>query len=168
MSSIYSFFCFECAKHFQIEFGSRQAFLCDGNGVPICLECNQPLIRQLSTTETNQLLGELPMADDKREYAERKNTGKPQMSYVDMHCLSPCARVLEFGATKYSRNNWKKGMPVTKILDSLMRHIGDLQDGKVIDDESKLAIIGHIQCNAMFLGNPNNQDDITEDGSLYK
>lgn len=66
------------------------------------------------------------------------------------------------------RNNWKKGMPVTKILDSLLRHIGDLQNGKVLDDESKLAIIGHIQCNAMFLGNKNNEDDLTEDKSLYK
>lgn len=103
-----------------------------------------------------------------REFAERKNNGKPQMSYVDMHCLEPCARVLEFGANKYARNNWKKGMPVTKILDSLMRHIGDLQDGKVLDDDSKLTIIGHIQCNAMFLGNKNNEDDLTPDQSLYK
>ncbi len=108
---------------------------------------------------------ELPQS---RPFAQRYNTGKPEMSYVDMNCLAPCARVLAFGAAKYSRNNWKKGMPVTKIIDSLMRHIGDLQDGKVLDEESKLAIIGHIQCNAMFLGNDNNEDDITKDGSLYK
>lgn len=102
-----------------------------------------------------------------REYAERKNDGKPQMSYVDLHCLVPCAQVLEFGATKYSRNNWKKGMKVSKILDSLLRHIGDLQNGRVLDEESKLAIIGHIQCNAMFLGNNNNEDDMCN-GELYK
>ncbi len=103
-----------------------------------------------------------------REYASRNNIGKPKMSYISMKCLAPCAKVLEFGAAKYSRNNWKKGMPVSQILDSLLRHIGDLQEGKIIDEESELAIIGHIQCNAMFLGNVNNHDDLTNDGSLYK
>jgi hypothetical protein len=102
-----------------------------------------------------------------REYAERKNTGKAELSHVDMNCLKPCANVLTFGATKYSRNNWKKGMKVSKILDSLMRHIGDLQDGKVLDEESQLSIIGHIQCNALFLGNKNNEDDMCN-GGLYK
>lgn len=92
--------------------------------------------------------------------AMRFNEGKPQYSYVDLKCLEPCARVLEYGATKYERNNWKKGMPVSKILDSLMRHIRDLQDGVYIDEESQQLVIGHIQANALFLGNINNTQDI--------
>ena len=47
-------------------------------------------------------------------------------------------------------------MPQNAIIDSLMRHILDLQEGKIIDDESKQLIVGHIQANAMFLGNKNN------------
>lgn len=126
-------------------------------GFWLCTNCDR--INELKSLEQKTV--------EKREFAARRNDGKPELSYVDMNCLIPCASVLAFGAKKYSRNNWKKGMPVTKILDSLMRHIGDLQNGKVLDEESKLAIIGHIQCNAMFLGNPNNQDDITEDNTLY-
>ncbi len=95
-----------------------------------------------------------------KKMAERNNSGKPQLSYVDLHCLEPAARVLEFGAKKYSRNNWKLGMPVSKIIDSLLRHIADLQDGKLIDEESGESIVGHIQCNALFLGNLNNTDDM--------
>lgn len=157
MNSICSFKCKNCGECFQIKFS------------PITKESDLFCSKQCyDGLYTKQLSGAINTMTKAREFAERKNTGKPQMSYVDMHCLVPAAQVLEFGANKYARNNWKKGMPVTKILDSLMRHIGDLQDGKVLDDDSKLAIIGHIQCNAMFLGNKNNEDDITPDNSLYK
>ncbi len=93
--------------------------------------------------------------------AARYNKDKPQYSLIDLTALEPCARVLEFGAKKYARDNWKKGMPVTQILDSLLRHLGALRSGELIDPESGLPHIGHIQCNAMFLGNPNNAQDIT-------
>lgn len=58
------------------------------------------------------------------------------------------------------KNNWKKGMPLTKILDSMMRHIAKIQSGEWIDEESGLPHIGHIQCNALFLGGPNVEIDI--------
>ena len=95
--------------------------------------------------------------------AMRHNQGKPQYSLLDLTALEPCARVLEFGAKKYARDNWKKGMPVTKILDSLLRHIAALRSGELIDPESGLPHIGHIQCNALFLGNPKNEQDVTLD-----
>lgn len=97
---------------------------------------------------------------DVKEIAARHNQGKPQYSMVDLACLEPCARVLEFGAIKYARNNWKKGMPTSKILDSLLRHIACIQAGEIVDKESGLPHIGHIQCNAMFLGNPDNEQDM--------
>ena len=102
------------------------------------------------------------------EQAKRFNAGKPQLSYLDLNCLTPAVRVLEFGAQKYDRNNWKKGSNVSQLIDSLLRHIADLQAGKTIDDDSGRSIIGHIQANAMFLGNAKNIDDITTNGTLYK
>lgn len=92
--------------------------------------------------------------------ADRKNQGKPKLSMIDLSCMTACAEVLEFGAKKYARDNWKKGMPLTELLDSLLRHIAKLQSGEWVDEESGIAHIGHIQCNAMFLGNPNNTLDI--------
>lgn len=94
------------------------------------------------------------------EQATRYNQGKPQYSMIDLNCLEPCANVLEFGAKKYARDNWKKGMDISKILDSLLRHIARLQAGEYIDPESGLPHIGHIQCNALFLGNRNNTPDL--------
>ena len=96
------------------------------------------------------------MAIKKMEQAERLNSGKAEYSLLDLKSLEPCVRVLEFGARKYSRDNWKKGMPREKIIDSMMRHLAALIDGEENDPESGLSHIGHIQCNALFLGNKNN------------
>lgn len=88
--------------------------------------------------------------------AMRHNEGKAQYSLIDLTKLEPCARVLEFGAKKYSRDNWKKGMNQDKIIDSLLRHIAAIQSGEDIDQESGLSHIGHIQANSLFLGNKDN------------
>lgn len=108
-----------------------------------------------------------PIDKDKPELtkmlAERKNSGKPQLSYIDLKCFEDCAKVMEFGAKKYARNNWKKGMPQTQLIDSLLRHVAQLLSGEEFDQESGLSHIGHIQCNSMFLGNPNNVKDLTSE-----
>ena len=92
--------------------------------------------------------------------ALRHNTGKPKLSMVALDCLEDCARVLEYGATKYEKNNWRQGFPVSGLLDSLLRHISELQKGNKVDDESGLSHIGHIQANAMFLGNYRNEEEL--------
>lgn len=91
--------------------------------------------------------------------SERHNEGKPQLSLIPLDYLYDCAKVLEFGAKKYSRDGHRLGFPQNEIIDSLLRHISDLQQGKVLDEESGLSIIGHIQCNALFLGNKNNNKE---------
>jgi len=85
------------------------------------------------------------------EQALRYNKGKTEWSLMDLDALEPMIRVLMFGRDKYARDDWKKGLPVSNIIDSLMRHLQDLQKGETIDTESKLPIVGHILCNAMFL-----------------
>jgi len=102
------------------------------------------------------------LSEDINQQAKRYNQGKPQLSLVDLTCLEPCAKILEFGLQKYGRNNWKKGSPISQLLDSLLRHISRLQAGEFIDSESGLPHIGHIQANALFLGNSKNTDDMTE------
>lgn len=94
------------------------------------------------------------------EQALRFNKDKPKYSLLDLQSLEPCVKVLEFGALKYAPNNWKKGLIMSEILDSMMRHIAALQSGEMIDPESGLSHIGHIQCNALFLGGKNNKNDL--------
>jgi len=85
------------------------------------------------------------------EQALRYNDSKSQLSLLDLDSFSDVADVLQFGANKYSRDNWRKGLPVTSILDSLLRHVAALQRGEFLDPESGLPHTGHIGCNVMFL-----------------
>ena len=82
----------------------------------------------------------------------RFNTGKLKWSLVSMLALAPMVRVLMFGAQKYSSHNWKGGLKYTEICESLQRHMtAFMEEGEDNDPESKLAHVGHIMCNAMFL-----------------
>lgn len=91
------------------------------------------------------------------EQALRYNEGKPQWSMVDFEALILLVRVLEFGAQKYDRDNWKKGLPNDKTLESLARHLFALMAGETHDKESGLPHIGHIMCNAMFYSHFNKE-----------
>lgn len=86
-------------------------------------------------------------AEDK---ALRYNTGKRKWSLVDFKSLEVMVEVLEFGALKYSPDNWKKGLDKKEILESMMRHLAALMDGQSKDPETNLSHMGHIMCNAMF------------------
>ena len=70
--------------------------------------------------------------------------------YFDKN-LEPLVEVLMFGATKYSKDNWKKGQAITELLGSLFRHIIAFQNGEDLDEESGKSHIGHAMCNLMFI-----------------
>lgn len=100
------------------------------------------------------------MLESSEERAERNNAQKVKLSLIDLTCFEDLAKVLDFGARKYSVDNWKKGLVTTEILDSMLRHIAAFRAGEYYDKESGLPHIGHIQANAMFLSGKNNIQDI--------
>jgi len=59
-------------------------------------------------------------------------------------------KVLEYGAEKYERNNWRRSGDKCKIIDSLLRHLKYMVKDEYIDDDSGLPHIGHVLCNIMF------------------
>lgn len=64
--------------------------------------------------------------------------------------------MLTHGRQKYSRGNWKKGLPVTEIIDSLLRHLTSYLDQDESDFDtgeggSGLPHVDHILVNAIFL-----------------
>lgn len=85
------------------------------------------------------------------ETALRYNKGKLRWSLVDFKALEPLVQVLEFGAQKYAEDNWKLKMEIRTAIDSMLRHVIKLSDGELIDQESGLSHIGHIQANALFI-----------------
>ena len=89
---------------------------------------------------------------DEKDKALRYNAGKTQWSYLPMAEIEDLIKVLEYGATKYTKDNWKKGEYISRITDSLMRHIrAYCYEGEDIDSESGLNHIGHILANVVFL-----------------
>lgn len=83
----------------------------------------------------------------------RFNAGKAKISMMveAKHAMEGCASVLEFGAKKYARGNWHKGLKHTEIADSMLRHLSSYLSGEDTDPESGLLHVDHILCNAVFL-----------------
>ncbi|GMU26141.1 MAG: hypothetical protein AMXMBFR16_10460 [Candidatus Uhrbacteria bacterium] len=97
--------------------------------------------------------------------ALRFNAGKPKVSYMLQfpRVLEAMARIMEFGAAKYEDGNWKKGgKEDQEYLDSAMRHILQRLEGKVFDDDSGCAHIGHAIWNLCAWLQLNHPDEICD------
>jgi hypothetical protein len=72
--------------------------------------------------------------------------GKPRIDLISPFALDRLGKWLELGARKYSERNWEKGMPLSRMLASLCRHLNKYQQGDQSEDH-----LAAIMCNAMFL-----------------
>ena len=90
--------------------------------------------------------------------ALRYNSGKPQLSIITEanYALAGLAEVLEYGANKYARGNWLKGLTDVNCIDSLLRHLVKYQSGELIDPESGCHHLDHVLANALFLAHHHN------------
>ena len=74
--------------------------------------------------------------------------GKGDMISIPWEAVLRAAVHYEKGAKKYGRLNYKKGVPSSSFMDSLMRHGAKYLYGE--DDEDHLAAIFFNVCGAMF------------------
>ncbi|MGJ7024963.1 dATP/dGTP diphosphohydrolase domain-containing protein [Petrimonas sulfuriphila] len=81
----------------------------------------------------------------------RYNDGKTQLDLIPPAVIEGLAKVLTFGAEKYERNNYRKGMKWSDVLNSLLRHINAFRSGEDFDKESGLSHLDHAMCNLAFL-----------------
>jgi len=98
----------------------------------------------------------------RNEIFTRANSGKPEWSLVDFEAFEPMVRVLEAGALKYDRDNWRKGnldkKELLKLWDSFFRHTNAIKKGietndpeQIYDKDLGINHIGNAMCNLMFL-----------------
>ncbi len=73
----------------------------------------------------------------------KNDQGKPDFTLISWELLYTLARVREFGARKYERNNWKKGFKVTRSCAAALRHIYQFLSGETLDSESGLPHLAH-------------------------
>lgn len=76
---------------------------------------------------------------------------KNRLDLLDWEALEGLGAVLTFGASKYSAHNWRAGLPNSRIVAALLRHLSAIQRGELTDTESQLPHIDHIGCCWMFL-----------------
>jgi hypothetical protein len=96
-------------------------------------------------------LCEAAAAADTRDSALHFSGGKPGVQWLPFQALEEVARVLDFGAGKYGRDNWRKGANWMEFAGSALRHIGKWLRGENLDQESLLHHLAHAACNCLFL-----------------
>lgn len=85
------------------------------------------------------------------EMGKKLDADKPRMDLMDAYALEELSKVLTFGAQKYEAHNWRNGLPISKIIAACYRHLGCINNGSDLDDETGLQHAAHLMCEAMFL-----------------
>ena len=78
------------------------------------------------------------------------DSGKLRMELIPPEAIEALAKVITYGANKYSDDNWKK-VSKDRYIGALMRHLNAYRKGELYDDESGLTHMAHILTNAAFL-----------------
>lgn len=65
--------------------------------------------------------------------------GKGRYDLLPPEAVRRLAQVFERGAVKYEDRNWEKGQPLTRFLDSALRHTFAVLEGKKDEDHAAQA-----------------------------
>ncbi len=76
----------------------------------------------------------------------KHDAGKAPISLIPVEALLGEAEVFAFGAKKYGRHNFRKGMDHSRVLDATLRHILAIINGEDIDPESGKPHWAHARC----------------------
>lgn len=87
------------------------------------------------------------------ETAIKHDAGKPDYSLLPLKELEPVIRVLQYGAKKYSRDNYKvgDGHKDSRLISACLRHISAYQSGEKVDPETNESHIAHAMCCLIFM-----------------
>jgi hypothetical protein len=77
--------------------------------------------------------------------------GKVMMDLIPPEALWAIGRVLTFGAKKYGRRNWEKGLAFDQVYAACERHIQAYRNGEVVDPETGESHLAHFLTEAVFL-----------------
>lgn len=81
----------------------------------------------------------------------KHDAGKLDLTLMPKAAIESAVRALAYGANKYGRDNYKKGIDETRIKAALLRHLFADIDGEQVDSESGLQHLDHVAaCVAMW------------------
>ena len=73
------------------------------------------------------------------------SSGKGRFDLLPVHAIIRLAKHFENGAVKYGDNNWRKGIPLSSFLDSMMRHGFEFMGG-LENEDHLMALIWNACC----------------------
>lgn len=76
---------------------------------------------------------------------------KLPLHLLPFDALEEIARILQFGAAKYSERNWEAGMDWHRLFAALMRHMWDWWQCRGTDPETGRSHLAHAGCCILFL-----------------
>ncbi len=94
---------------------------------------------------------------------------KEGVQMIDPDFLLGIGGVLTYGARKYAKNNWMRGMDWAEPIGSVFRHFCRWLMGERLDPESGLSHLHHVAVNIMFLAYYDRREEHQQfDGRVFK
>ena len=87
----------------------------------------------------------------KSDVGVKLDAGKPMMGLLPSAAITEVAKVLTFGASKYTAHNWRGGFKYSRLYDASLRHMHAYIDGEDKDPESGLSHLSHATCCLLML-----------------
>lgn len=88
---------------------------------------------------------------------------KPQLDLIPYEALVETAKAFMYGAKKYGRWNYKKGLEYSRLINASLRHINQYKEGENLDIESKVCHLGHAMASlAMLIDSIKNRPDLDD------
>lgn len=125
--------------------GKIQDESCDGIG-PLKVELNKTWLTTPANVSAPMTPAKVsaPMAGIKHDHMKRDFTLLPWDSVEEI------VKVLEFGAAKYARDNWKN-VEADRYVKAAFRHLVAYSQGEQNDKESGMPHLAHLGCCVLFL-----------------
>lgn len=82
--------------------------------------------------------------------ATKYDGDKIELDLLPYDSLIEICRTLEFGAKKYGRGNYMKGLDIRRLINACLRHIMEFNSGADLDEESGNSHLSHAACNLIF------------------
>jgi len=106
-------------------------------------------MKSVITAADEHLNPTLPDSGDRSEFktgaVRDASFGKGNPSLIPIDALRAVSKRFEDGATKYGRDNWQLGIPLSRYVDSLYRHLWQFMEGDETEDHAG-AIIWNAMC----------------------
>lgn len=121
-----------------------------GSYGPVCGKCTNHSEFTLSPSYIKSIVDTVMVPEQEKELGQKFDSDKLDWTLLPWKEVEQVLEILEFGAKKYSKDNWQKVEP-SRYEKAAMRHLISYVTGEKNDQETGKSHLAHLVCNALFL-----------------